>query len=97
MTFAIGLSGAGLGSFPFKGKVGMGMGFGRLTATLLSEQKPIPTLALPLKGRGRDRRCASKSRRAGATRAAQLFQFAVSALKPSRAGFTRSTKSTSVL
>ena len=35
-------------SFPFKGKVGMGMGFVGVSVLRL---KPIPTLALPLKGR----------------------------------------------
>jgi hypothetical protein len=30
----------------------MGMGFGRLTVIFVDQKKSIPTLALPLKGRG---------------------------------------------
>jgi hypothetical protein len=40
-------------SFPFKGKVGMGMG---LTCNVEAILKPIPTPALPLKGREQSRK-----------------------------------------
>ena len=38
-------------SFPFKGKVGMGMGHCALARLIVETFSPIPTPALPLKGR----------------------------------------------